>query len=255
MKAFPFGSLTMSRWQTVSLALVCLGLGLPTGAWCQTATIKGRVLDSEVGEALPGAIIRIVPTNALLTADTLGRFEATGLPPGEIEVTARAIGFQSRTWKFTVRAGQVLDLSFPLDFTGEQLPEIVVTARATKLMPRYADFERRRGNGIGAYMRWDEIKQKNFSTIGDAVRTIRGVRIMCDQERFECFVRMARSTNCNPIWFVDGVQVHSFHENTSIRDIYGLEIYRGPGEVPGEFGGSDSGCGVMVVWTKSKPYR
>jgi hypothetical protein len=191
----------------------------------------------------------------LLTADTLGRFELSGLAPGEIEVSGQALGYQTRRWKLTLVAGQVLSLDFPLDFTGEQLPELVVTARVTKLMPRYADFERRRQSGSGAFMRWDEIKQRNFSTIGDAARTVRGVRIMCDQERFECHVRMSRSTNCNPIWFVDGVQVHSFHENTSIRDIYGLEIYRGPGEVPGEFTGSDSGCGVLVVWTKSKPYR
>lgn len=256
MKAFPFVSLTMARWRpVVSLVLVCLGLSLPAAAWCQTAVIRGRVVDSELGEALPGAIVRITPANLLLTADTLGRFEARGLPPGEVEVSAQAIGYEARTSKFTVLAGQVVDMAFPLDFNGEQLPEVVVTARATRLMPRFADFERRRTSGSGAFMRWDEIKQRNFSTIGDAARTIRGVRIICDQARFECFVRMSRSMNCNPIWFVDGVQVSSFHENTAIRDIYGLEVYRGPGEVPGEFTGSDAGCGVLAIWTKSKPYR
>jgi hypothetical protein len=66
---------------------------------------------------------------------------------------------------------------------------------------------------------------------------------------------MARTPNCTPKWYVDGVQVQSFHENTPIRDIYGLELYRGPSELPGEFSGSDGGCGVLVVWTKSKPYR
>ena len=35
----------------------------------------------------------------------------------------------------------------------------------------------------------------------------------------------------------------------------GIEIYRGPGEVPGDFGGSNAACGVIVMWTKSRPYR
>ena len=44
--------------------------------------------------------------------------------------------------------------------------------------------------------------------------------------------------------------MHSFHENTPISDVYGIEIYRGPGEVPAEFGGSNAACGVIAIWTK-----
>lgn len=218
-------------------------------------TMRGSVVDSELGDPLPGATVRIKPGNLLITADTLGRFEAPGLPPGEVEFTVHALGYARHTWKVVFQAGQTIERRFPLDFSGEQLPEVVVTARANKLMPRYVDFERRRDRGIGAFMRWEEIKAKNFNTVGEAVRTIRGVRVICDQAAYECFVRMARTLNCSPLWFVDGVQVGSFHENTSIRDVYGLEVYRGPGEVPGEFAGSDSACGVIAVWTKSKPFR
>jgi hypothetical protein len=67
---------------------------------------------------------------------------------------------------------------------------------------------------------------------------------------------MARAPRqCKPTWWIDGVEVRSFHENTPIRDIYGIEIYRGPGEVPGEFSGSNAACGVIVMWTKSRPFR
>lgn len=81
------------------------------------------------------------------------------------------------------------------------------------------------------------------------------MRMNCVQSEFECYIRMARTPQCSPQWWVDGVNVSSFHESTPIRDIYGIEIYRGPGEVPGEFAGSNAGCGVIVLWTKSKPYR
>jgi hypothetical protein len=54
---------------------------------------------------------------------------------------------------------------------------------------------------------------------------------------------------------IDGTEASSFNENTPIRDIYGIEVYRGAGEVPGEYAGSTAACGVIVVWTKSRPYR
>jgi hypothetical protein len=212
------------------------------------------VVDTETGEAVAGALLRVKNGGAPVTADSAGLF-TTVVAAGQVEITLSALGYESRTWKFDITAGQDVQRTFGLDFTGEKLPEIVVTARADKLVPRYIDFERRREKGGGAYLRWDVIKQKNFSTIGDAARSIRGVKLQCDQATFECYIFMARSPGCPVTWWVDGVQVGSFTENTPIRDVYGLEFYRGASEVPAEFTGSSAGCGVIVVWTKSKPYR
>jgi len=255
MVTSPFECTPMVLPRGVALLVLALAAGATSIAGAQTATLKGKVVDSELGDPIPGATVRIRPGGVPLTADSLGHFLVSDLKPGEIEVAVQAIGFESRSWKFTVQAGQTMDRSFSVDFTGEKLPEIVVTARANKLVPRYTDFERRRERGIGAFMRWDEIKKKNYNTLGEAARSVRGVKLVCDQQDFECNIRMARTPNCTPKWYVDGVQVQSFHENTPIRDIYGLELYRGPSELPGEFSGSDGGCGVLVVWTKSKPYR
>jgi hypothetical protein len=236
------------------LALLLLA-SLPGSAWSQAGSLKGKVVDSELGEPIPGAIVKIRPSGATLTADSLGIFSVADLKPGEIEVAVQALGFEPRSWKFTVQAGQAVDRTFPLDFTGDKLPEIVVTARANKLVPRYSDFERRRDRGIGAFLRWDDIMKKNYASLGDAARSVRGVKLQCDQREFECGLRMARTPNCPPKWYVDGVMVMQFTENTPIRDVYGIEIYRGPSEMPAEFTGSDAGCGVIAVWTKSKPYR
>jgi hypothetical protein len=108
---------------------------------------------------------------------------------------------------------------------------------------------------MGAYLRWDEIAKQGYGSVGDALHGVRGVRIQCNQQTFECFAVMARSPRCQPTWWIDGVEVQSFHENTPIRDVYGIEIYRGPGEIPGEFSGSNAACGVIVMWTKSRPFR
>lgn len=231
--------------------LACLVAG-PLAA--QSGTLRGRVIDDETGEPVAEATVR-VKGSPLLSADSLGRFEVTGLAGGEIEVEIQALGFVRGRWKFNLMDGQILDQTFAMEFSGEKLPEVVVTARAQRLAPRYADFERRRDRGLGAYFRWEEIKARGFNTVGDALRTVRGVRIVCDQRRFECQAYMARTLNCPPQWWIDGTNVQSFTENQPIRDIYGIEIYRGPSEIPAEFTGSNSGCGAIVMWTKSRPFR
>ncbi len=219
------------------------------------ATIRGRVVDSELGDPLPGAVVRIRGTSATLTTDTLGRFEALGLRPGEAEVSIELVGYTPGFFKVRLASSGGVDQVFPLDFSGHHLSDVVVIARAEQLMSRYVDFEKRRQRGMGAYLRWDELKIKGYNSVGDALRTVRGVRIRCNQQTFECFATMVRAPQCQPTWWIDGMEVSSFHENTSIRDVYGIEIYRGPGEVPGEFSGSNAACGVIVMWTKSRPFR
>jgi hypothetical protein len=218
-------------------------------------TLRGRVIDSEMGTPLAGATVRIGNSGPLVKTDSAGVFEARNVTPGLTAIEVRQIGFEPGTFDIRIPESGVVQGVFPLDFNGFMLPAVLVEARAVTLMPRYTDFERRRNLRLGAYLRWDELKKGGYSSIGDALRTVRGVRIQCDQARFECSAVMVRAPNCQPTWWVDGVEVHSFHENTPIRDVYGIEVYRGPGEIPAEFGGSDAGCGVIVVWTKSKPYR
>lgn len=219
------------------------------------ATIRGHVIDSELGDPLAGAVVHIRGVPSAFITDSLGRFEATGLQPGEASVNVEMIGFTPGLFKVQLSGSDKLDRDFALDFSGHQLADVVVQARAERLMPRYVDFERRRQRGLGAYFRWDELKEASYTSVGDALRTVRGVRIRCNQQTFECFAAMVRSPQCPPTWWIDGFQVSSFHENTPIRDVYGIEIYRGAGEVPGEFSGSNAACGVIVMWTKSRPFR
>ena len=236
------------------LALAVLGCLMPAVLGAQSR-LQGRVIDSEMGQAVP-AIVRIGrDTTPAARADSQGVFLITGFRRGETTIRIQAIGYEEGEFKlFMPDTGEIVR-QFALDFNGFMLPAVVVQARAEILQPLYIDFERRRLRGLGAFFRWDDLKQKGYSSVGDALRTVRGVRIQCDQARFECYAVMARSPNCHPAWYIDGIQVHSFQENTPIRDIYGIEVYRGTGEIPAEFGGSTAGCGVIVMWTKSRPYR
>lgn len=243
-----------AAWFNRALLLALLALGIGAAPVEGQASLKGRVVDSELGDGLSGAIVRIRGIATPLVTDTLGYFEAVAVKGGETVVTVELVGYTRGLFKLQLDPSAVNDEVFPLDFSGHRLAAVVVQARAEKLMSRYVDFERRRQRGMGAYFRWDELRTKGYSSVGDALRTVRGVKIQCNQQTYECVARMARSVGCPPVWYIDGVEAGSFHENTSIRDIYGIEIYRGSGETPGEFSGSNAACGVIVMWTKSKPF-
>jgi hypothetical protein len=187
--------------------------------------------------------------------DSLGRFDTKDVRPGDAEVMIQSLGYSPGVFKIHILDGGVTEKVFSLDFTGHRLAAVAVQARAEQMMSRYSDFEQRRQRGLGAFLRWDQLTDEKYGSVGDALRTIRGVRIQCNQQTFECFAVMARSRSCLPVWIIDGMEAASFHENTPIRDVYGLEVYRGPGEIPGEYSGSNAACGVIVMWTKSRPFR
>ena len=242
-----------SRIRSAILFLVLATSLLPLIAKAQ-GTLRGKVVDSDLGSPVVGAIVRVGKTGQAIKTDSAGVFVAQNVTSGVQEVSIRMIGFEEGVFDVRINSGALVEGVFPLEFNGIDLPAIVIEARAEALAPRYSDFERRRNLKLGTFLRWDELKKRGFMSVGDALRTVRGVHMTCDQQSFECYAYI-RTPQCQPTWYVDGQEVRSFHENTPIRDVYGIEVYRGPGEVPGEYGGSNAGCGVIAVWTKSKPYR
>lgn len=229
-------------------------LPVATESLAAQATLHGRVVDSETGTPVVGAHVTI-RRGTPLTTDSLGRFEARDLPAGDAQITIQLLGYAPGASKIRILDSGVMERVFSLDYTGQRLPAVAVRARAEQVMSRYSDFEQRRQRGLGAFLRWDQLTDERYGSVGDALRTIRGVRIQCNQQTFECFAVMARSPQCKPVWIIDGMEAGSFNENTPIRDVYGLEVYRGPGEIPGEYSGSNAACGVIVMWTKSRPFR
>jgi hypothetical protein len=78
-----------------------------------------------------------------------------------------------------------------------------------------------------------------------------------------------RRYSCPPLVYIDGVLVtHTSFSGKGVGeaageaaaaidmvhplDVAGIEIYRGPAQTPGEFGGSNARCGVIVVWTRGR---
>jgi len=109
----------------VLLGSALLGVGT---VQAQTGTVTGAVIDTETGETLPGANVRIAGTNQGAATNPEGRYRIEGVEPGTYRLRASFVGYQSKEVEgIRVRAGETTQVSFRLR-PGVQGDEVVVVA-------------------------------------------------------------------------------------------------------------------------------
>ncbi len=90
--------------------------------------IEGVVI-SEEGEPLPAANIYIPGLNRGTVSDNRGEFVFKQLPSGSYLVTVKYIGYEPRSRKVEVRAGETAEVSFKLEQSFIRIQPVVVTGR------------------------------------------------------------------------------------------------------------------------------
>ncbi len=254
------------------LGLGTLLLFLPVAA-CEAqaafARLRGVVTDVSTRAPVSGVRVVIAATGRYATTDSIGRFELKDLPSGVIRFFFTAEGFPRTSVVLAFAKGETMSQSFELDSTTTSADDSTSSRRrAQRLDPtniigepsrgvRYEDFERRMKTGRGQYVTRQEIEARNYNSLGDAARGLRGVLVECGGSQGGtqgCRVRMARAgVACYPQYIVDGRPDNFFGPYVPVRDIEGLEFYTGASDVPGEFAGVDAACGVVVIWTRNGP--
>ena len=224
--------------------------------------LRGLILDKTSHEAVVGAQVVLDVDGRVVMSDSIGAYDVDGVPKGTVALTIHAPRFAVAHYVVRLLGSGSWNQDFELDSTEAarpiaQLAPVTVTAEAPDFDYRLRDFELRRTSGRGQYLTDEQIQNSGASNIQDAVRSMRGVLLDCAGTAFaECRIRMARAPErCMPEYYVDGQVDNYFGPKTSIRDVVGIEVYTGPADVPGEFAGRNSGCGVVVLWTRSGPKR
>ncbi|MCC2548593.1 TonB-dependent receptor [Hymenobacter sp. BT175] len=127
-----------SRWGATRFAS---GLGLPAiclltalslqPARAQTrVTVSGTIKDAKTGEDLTGATVRIVELPGVGTGANAYGFYTLTVPAGTYTVETSFVGYQPQSRKLTLDKSQRLD--FKLGSGGQELGEVVVTARSSQ---------------------------------------------------------------------------------------------------------------------------
>ena len=237
--------------------------------------IVGRVTDRRSGRPLEGARITLVGASEGETlTDSGGRFAFADIDPGAYSVKFGHLGFEEVDHVIQVPSDRTMEVDFEVTVDAISLEPLVVTAVRDKRLELQGFYDRREiGESIGGgiFVTGEDLRRGSAYTVATYLGQLAGVETTCaGAGANNCVVRMTqRGDHCTPSAYLDGVRImegrgrnlvrgraggDSIDNYVSPSEVAGIEVYRGAGELPADFGGSVGGCGAIVIWTgRSNP--
>ena len=113
-------------------------------AQTKSTVVKGRVLEYETGKPLENVNVFASGTTWGTTSNESGYFEIKNLPPGNHEIVASMIGYESQTKLVQLKSGMSVELEFKLPEAHYELEAVTVSgAVPTAWQNNYKIFEKR----------------------------------------------------------------------------------------------------------------
>ncbi len=240
------------------------------------STVSGVVTDSTTNLPIGGVEVRVVrestPSDSLrlrvTTTSGQGQFVFSGLDSGHYSIAARRLGYRISSATFRLDGRTDFELPLRLARAATTLDTVAVTAKGVVpteygTTSRMHEFFLRRERGIGQFFTRDSIQASAAFTLADLLRRVRGFRVFSHTDgRTEIGAPRCRGNTLRPsdtprltgvLLLIDGVRIDSeaagyLIGSISAADIEGLEVYRGPSELPVDVMGD--ACIAIYVWTR-----
>ena len=248
----------ITRAFLASLALFCHAYHAGAQTRAAPGVIDGMVTDTNF-VALGDATVSVLSTSIHVVTGANGRFRILGLPGGHYIVMVRRLGYESASTMLEVTGGDTLRTSFALERVAIKLDTMKATAPFTSM--RLSEFEERRKLGVGHFMTQAEIEARNTLGVLDLLQPLVSVKIQSSGSgQYAMSMRGPKRLTLEPCpfqVFVDGVAVMPIPVNLnnlpSPKELAGMEVYSGGATIPLQYKRADSGCGVILLWTRSGP--
>jgi hypothetical protein len=160
-------------------------------------------------------------------------------------------------------ANETINFSVTLRAEPIEVGGIVVEGdrRRGRFDRRMQPFYERRERGSGDFFTRSEIEERNPMEFTDLLRGVSGV-VLTRNENFSVQIRFTRAmlgggAGCtSPQIYLDGTFIGAAGEFIDLDNLVrpdqleGVEVYKGPSQVPPQFNTTGSACGVIVLWTR-----
>lgn len=251
---------------TACALLLCAAAPLPA------QYVRGRLVDDATGRPIKGGYVALLlgdrTTAASALADADGRFRMRTPEPGRYYIFATHVAYRRITrGPVDVHAGAEVDVEVRLTARPIELDSVLVSAggRGAGSVLENAGFNARERIGLGRFVTREDIERRNPRELNDVLRVIPGVQVVpTGTGQMDVVLRGGRVARgpsrthvCYPAVYIDGVRTPSggrmpteLNQIINPWTVEGIEIYRGPSEVPAIFGGPGSACGAIVLWTR-----
>ena len=269
------------RWSRWTVWLTCGLTQLFSTAGLAQAVLTGIIRHDSTGRPLPQVEVLLEGSQRQTSTDASGRYVLAGVPAGTETVLIRLIGYRPQRQRVVLNVGDTTWLNVELVPRGPQeLEPVEVTAVNPVPMGLREGFEERRRMGFGKFIDLETLKKNEHRKISDLLRAIAGVRLIYVEHclipgRQMCYppALSAAGTRAvadimapdKPCWmsvYFDGMPVYQsgpgsrgkvppdFSKDFNIWELEGVEVYRSSAELPTEFSGATSECGVIALWSR-----
>ena len=243
----------------ITRVLILASLPGVLGGVSRTSTLEAQaqrprsIIDGFVSDtnlvALGGATVTLLGSRLRVTTGENGRFRINAVPAGKYILTLHRVGYVPVASAVQIGEGDSLRLSFALNPIVTALDTMVVTAKRT--LDRLSGFEQRRKLGFGRFVTVDDIERRSAIYVSDILRAMPDITVV-ETLRGETAYN-TRTSHCQFQFVLDEVLLPTptdLHLLPSVHEIAGIEVYYGPATIPLQYKSANSGCGVIIVWTK-----
>src|SRR5881396_1576881 len=226
-----------------------------------TGAVAG-VVRTRAGSVIPDATVVVIGTESRTQADEHGAFTLRDVLAGPRIVEAQAIGYPPGRAQATVRPGLTQRVEIVMGDSIAVLDPVTVEGRYEPYLARVG-FERRRNAAQGHFLDTTDIKSAGAVQFEEVFRMVPGVRLRPNGSSY--LVELQRGQGqifnpalvnyCPPSYFIDGVYFPLPPIQTPSLplvpgEVLAIEVYSNIFSAPPQYQRLDSGCGVILVWTK-----
>ena len=115
----------------ITVFILLLSSSATVNAMAGDAVIKGKIIDKETNQALPGVNVIIAHTNIGDATDEHGEYKIINAPTGQIKLVASMIGYNKVRKTIDVKQNEIKSVKFELEQTILEMGAVVVTGTST----------------------------------------------------------------------------------------------------------------------------
>jgi len=249
-------------------ALLALSLVFASPAAAQV--LSGRVLDAADGEPVPQARISVLNAEGRMVGRTTsaenGTFSLQLRLPGLVRLRAERTGY-SATLTQPVQVGNLEVLQVDVRMAVQALavePLTVIGRTQPKRRESLAvsGFYEREARGFGRFLRREEIERYANADVAQVIDRLPGTtrignNIVFDRSSMVGAIyrsQTGKGAQCLPLVYLDGIRMAgSLNRMVHPEHLEAVETFSGASQIPVQYAGSDSACGVILLWTRKEP--
>ncbi|HXF94798.1 MAG TPA: carboxypeptidase regulatory-like domain-containing protein [Gemmatimonadales bacterium] len=240
------------------LAVLCAGYGwlaaaAPAAAQAagDSARLGGTVRSTFDGRPVAGVMVAIPAFRTFQVTDSTGEFLLAAVPAGRHRVRVAYADQPPLELDVDLVAGRTVPISVLVQVGAVEIqPVVVLGDRADRRLDLAGFYERRRL--IRAWFYTEEQIDTRRPMALTHMLSGTGLFVRCTRRGCRVSQRVAGRVCEVPI-YLDGMWVPDYDLDwVPPQDVAGLEIYRGAATTPPQFSIHSTGCGAVVVWTKTQ---